>query len=394
MKIAMVLDEEFPPDPRVLNEAGSLIEAGHEVSLFCLDYANKPEYETISRIQVHRYKMPKVVYSISALAYTFPFYRWYLQKQLKNFFRKIDFDVVHVHDMRIAKTVLKVLKKNSKPKILDLHENRPEIMKHYEHVRQFPGNLLISPKQWKKWEKRLALMYDYLVVVTREAKDYLVSSYSIPEEKIIVFPNTVHSSFYTDYSINEAIINRLIKHFVIFYLGDTGRRRGLETAIKALVTLKDSIPDVLLVIAGKSKYDFQLKNLTDNLGLTEHVSFEGYQDMKNVPSYILASNICISPLHRNLHHDTTYANKIFQYMSFGVPVVVSDCTAQKNVVEQAGAGLIHRAEDEADFADKVLELHNNPEKLKQLGEKGKQFIRNRFKQEITSVEITNLYSKL
>ena len=34
----MILDATFPPDPRVENEAISLIAAGHEVFLFCLKY--------------------------------------------------------------------------------------------------------------------------------------------------------------------------------------------------------------------------------------------------------------------------------------------------------------------------------------------------------------------
>jgi glycosyltransferase involved in cell wall biosynthesis len=394
MKIAMVLDEEFPPDPRVMNEACSLIEAGHSVSLFCVGYASKPHNEIINGIQVFRYNVPKFIYSLSSLAYSFPFYRWFMQVKLKDFFEKISFDAVHVHDMRIAKAVLKVLDGTSIPKIIDLHENRPEIMKYYEHVRQFPGNLLISPRKWKKWERKLALQYNKVVVVTREAKDSLVSNYQLPEHKIVVFPNTVHSSFYTGYFIDETITARLKKHFSIFYLGDTGKRRGLETAIRALKILKEKIPEVLLVIAGKSKYDELLFKLAEKLNLQEQVSFEGYQDMKKVPSYILGSNVCISPLHRNIHHDTTYANKIFQYMALGVPVVVSDCTAQKNVVEQAGAGLVHRAEDAVDFAEKILDLYNAPEKAKLMGENGKKFIDKSFKQEITSKGLVNLYYTL
>jgi hypothetical protein len=34
MRIGMILDAVFPPDPRVENEAVSLIEAGHEVFPF------------------------------------------------------------------------------------------------------------------------------------------------------------------------------------------------------------------------------------------------------------------------------------------------------------------------------------------------------------------------
>ncbi len=394
MNIAMILDEEFPPDPRVQNEANSLIDAGYSILLFCFDYENKPEKESINGIQVHRLNVPKFIYSLSSLAYSFPFYRWFIQPKLKDLFLREKVDAVHVHDIRIAKTVLRVLPNKNIHKILDLHENRPEIMKYYEHVRKFPGNILISPKKWKKWEEKLVKKYDKVVVVTNEAKEYLINSYSISEEKIAVFPNTVHPSFYTDYEIDESLIKRFEKNFVLFYLGETGKRRGLETAIKALRLLKDSIPEILLVIAGKSKYDDQLKKLVMDLNLIEHVSFEGFQNMKKVPSYILASKVCISPLHRNLHHDTTYANKIFQYMSLGVPVLVSDCTAQKNVVEKSGAGLVHEAENEKDFAEKVFELRQNSDEARKMGENGRNFVRTVFNQDITSGNLVNLYNNL
>ena len=41
MRIGMILDSVFPPDPRVENEAVSLIKADHEVFLFCLHYGNQ-----------------------------------------------------------------------------------------------------------------------------------------------------------------------------------------------------------------------------------------------------------------------------------------------------------------------------------------------------------------
>jgi glycosyltransferase involved in cell wall biosynthesis len=392
MKIAMILDSEFPPDPRVENEANSLMGAGHSVILFCIDYRNRLEKEMHNGIQVYRIKAPKIIYSLSALAYSFPFYRWFLQKKLKNFFSDVKPDAVHVHDMQVAKTVLRALGKNQIPKILDLHENRPVIMQFYEHVRKFPGNILIRPNTWKQWEKKLVKNYDKVVVVTHEAQQYLIDNYQVKEDKIVVFPNTVHPSFYNDLKPHETILKRFENKYMIFYLGDTGKRRGLETAINAIEILRKTIPDVVLVIAGKSKYDVELKRLVRDKKLSEYVSFEGYQDMKRVPSYILASKVCISPLHRNIHHDTTYANKIFQYMSLGIPVLVSNCTAQKNVVENANAGLVHQAENAKDFADKILEFYKLPELAIAMGESGKKFVRTSFNQVITSNELVRLYN--
>ena len=40
MRIGMILDKTFPPDPRVENEAVTLINHGFEVFLFCLKKYN------------------------------------------------------------------------------------------------------------------------------------------------------------------------------------------------------------------------------------------------------------------------------------------------------------------------------------------------------------------
>ena len=74
MRIGMILDKTFPPDPRVENEAISLINEGHEVFLFCLKYHKNAGDVLIKGIQVKRYQSNKLEYKLSALAYTFPFY--------------------------------------------------------------------------------------------------------------------------------------------------------------------------------------------------------------------------------------------------------------------------------------------------------------------------------
>jgi glycosyltransferase involved in cell wall biosynthesis len=394
MKIAMILDEEYPYDPRVQNEALSLLENGCSVHLLCFDYKGLPASEIIHGMKVTRIKTTKLHRKFSALAYTLPVYKWMLRGKIRKFLLEGNFDAVHVHDMAIGNIVLKASKNLFLSRILDLHENRPEIMKYYEHVKSFPGKILIYPSVWKRWEKRLVRRYDKVVVVTPEARQAICSAYKIPEGKIIVFPNTVSPSFYAEYDVNENIIERFSKDYVLLYIGNTGARRGLETAVKALKRLRKPIPNCKLVILGKSTNDANLKKLAAGLQVEERISFEGFLPMELFHSYILASDVCISPLTRNLHHDTTLANKIFQYMSMGVPVLVSDSTAQKNIVQIAEAGLIHKAEDADDFASQILKFYHDPDFAKQCGNNGVSFIKNHFNQDITCKELISYYNNL
>ena len=394
MRIGMILDKTYPPDPRVENEAVSLIENGHEVFLFCLKYNNEQKNEVVKGIQVKRYKSNKLIYKTSALAYTIPLYSLIMAKKIHHFLVENAIKIVHIHDIQIAEAAFKAAKKLKLKTVLDLHENRPEIMKFYPHLQKASGKILISPKKWKRKEEVFIKKATAVVVVTEEAKNEIVNRVGKPANSIVVVPNTVHKVYFTEAKFKENILQKYANNFVLLYVGDTGLRRGLQTAIESVAVLKNKIPTIKLVIVGSNSSDVFLKQQVEDLEIQKFVDFEGWQNETLFPSYITASSVCISPLHRNLHHDTTYANKIFQYMSFAKPLLVSDATSQKNIVEKANAGLVHKAEDIIDFTEKVLELYTVEVLQTKLGESGKQFVENEFYWEKTSKKLITLYSTI
>lgn len=394
MKIGMILDASFPPDPRVENEAVSLVNHGHKVFLFCLKYADEKSSEIINGIQVKRYKSNKLEYKLSALAYTVPFYSSLMNKKITKFIKETNIDVLHIHDIRIAEAVFKANKKYQLPVVLDLHDNMPEVMKLYPHLQKFPGKYIILPKKWKQKEHEFINKADKIITVSPEFLENLKERIPSIKEKLILVPNTIRKSFFEDFSINKTIIDSYKNNFVLLYLGDTHLRRGLQTAIFSLVELKKTIENIKLVIVGKNTTDIVLKQQVKDLQLEPFVDFEGWQDVSLFQSYIMASDVCISPLHRNLQHDVAYANKIFQYMSFGKPLLVSDAIAQKNLIHKTHSGLVHKEKDSVDFSEKVLELYKNENLRKELGENGKVFVQNEFCWEETSKKLLDLYDNL
>ena len=393
MRIGMILDKNFPPDPRVENEAMALIKAGHQVFLFCLKYDDEFDAEEINKIKVRRYNSNKLVYKLSALAYTFPFYTDLLYKKISEFISENNIEAIHIHDIRIAEAVFKANKKYDLPTVLDLHDNLPEVMKLYPHLQKFPGKQLISPQKWKEKEEEFIATADKVITVSNEFIDEVVTRTNIDKEKIVLVPNTVSESFYLDARVDNSISEKYKDSFVILYLGDTGLRRGLQTAIEAVNILKDNISNLNLVIVGKSTTDNILKKLVEDLDLKSYVDFEGWKNISLFPSYIMASDICISPLHRNIQHDVAYANKLFQYMSFAKPVLVSSAIAQKNLIDKTKSGLVYKEKNSIGFAEKVLELYNDPKLRKKLGKNGKKFIEEEFVWEKVSQSLVDIYNE-
>ncbi len=395
MKIGMILDQEFPPDARVENEAISLINGGHQVFLFCLSYQKNNCFELVyKKIRVKRYLSSRLEDKLSALVYTLGLYTFFMQRKIANFIKNNSLDALHIHDIRIAQAVFNVNKHYKLPVVLDLHENRPEIMKYYPHLQKLYGKLLIFPRKWKLKEEEFIRKSSRIIVVTEEAKAEILSRVEVNKDKIIALPNTVREDFYTDQKPLKSVSNTYKNNFVMLYIGDTGIRRGLTTAIESVKILQKKIPNIKLVIVGKSSSDFILKKLIKKLQIEKHIDFLGWKDANLLPSYILTSHLCISPLHRNIHHDTTYANKIFQYMSLGKPLLVSDATAQKRLIIKLNSGLVHKEKDTKDFVQKVNMLYKNSSLRDRFGVNGAEFIKEKFSWTHTSKKLLELYKNL
>ena len=390
----MILDHVYPADPRVKNEAESLIESGFEVYLFCLSFKkNFVKNEVIDSINICRFYCSKITYKLSALAYTLPFYKYIMSRKIEKFISVNYIDILHVHDIQIASSVFLANKFFKLDVVLDLHENRPEIMKYYKHVNSFIGKILINPKKWKKAEEAFIKRSNKVIVVTEHAKKELTDRLSIEKEKIVVFPNTVSKKFYTDFKIDKKISRNYSGNFVMLYIGNTSKRRGLDLVLENIPKIITEIKNFKFVVVGSSSYDREIKKKVEYLKIEDYVDLEGWKDETLFQSYISSSSIGVSPLESNLHHDTTYANKIFQYLSLGCPVLCSDVVAQRDLINKYKFGLLFKSGDSDDFLNKVMEMYRDKILLLELKKNAKNAIVNSLNNSLVSKNMVRIYEK-
>ena len=81
-------------------------------------------------------------------------------------------------------------------------------------------------------------------------------------------------------------------------------------------------------------------------------------------------------------------------MSFGLPVIVSDSTAQKEVIEECNCGLIHKAGNVQEIADCIIKLYQDEKLIQELGVNALKGIQEKYNWESTSRELINLYASL
>lgn len=81
-------------------------------------------------------------------------------------------------------------------------------------------------------------------------------------------------------------------------------------------------------------------------------------------------------------------------MAFGKPVIVSDCTPQRKLVEGEDCGLVFHSEDVQGFAEAVSQLYDDSTQREQMGTNGKKAVENRYNVDRYGDVLIDLYQSL
>ena len=292
----MILDNELTGDLRVENEVSALQNAGHYVSILCLNYGKKKPYEEFKNAKVFRISMSLFIKKkLKGLNNTvLNFYPLFWSIHIKKFIKQNDIQVLHTHDLWMLESVYKANKKFNLPVVADLHENFVHALNHYKYANTFPGNFIISKKRWKNSEIKWTKKANYIITVIEEAvKRY--RSLGVDEDKIFVVANYVNLDSFLASTIDKSLLDKFKDKFTLTYVGGFDSHRGLECVIKSVPQLIKTIKNFKLVLVGSgSNYD-DLVTLANSLNIRDYISFEGWQPNSKLSSYIKASNLCIIP---------------------------------------------------------------------------------------------------
>ena len=376
MNILMLLENPFPPDIRVQKEAAALTKARHKVFLLCPTKEGQKEIEEFQNIKIIRFNghhptnffQRKFIMGFQAL--TLRNLLW--STAIIKLIIKNKIDVLHVHDLLLLPTALAVKKEIDIPVIADLHENYPELLriKYGSNKMKWKDRLLVGADRWVKLEPELLHKVDHIIVVVEEAKERL-EKLGISSGKITIISNSEALEYWDSYAIDRSIVKQFNDSFVISYIGGFGVHRGIDTAIHAMRSsfLKGLNLKLLLVGAG-GWYSDELKRLANQIGVSDKIEFIPWVPIEMVRSYMEVSNIGLVPHNSTPHTETTVPHKLFQYMLFGKPLVVSSCRPLKRIVEQTKSGLVFCSGDEDSLAEKISSLFHSQKLCRLYGQNG------------------------
>ena len=392
-RILMVLDEAYPPDIRVENEASSLLRAGFEVALLSIAPDTRPIREICRGVRVYRRRIPKQVRNkLRGLAGTIPLLTLYLDQQIRRVYGEYQFHALHMHDLHLLGGGLRAARRLGVPVIGDLHENYVEVLTHYAWSTRFPGKLFVSIPRWRRLEKLWVNATDRLILVVEERIAHL-KGLGVPESRLVIVPNTIQTQVFDDFEVDTDIVNSVRSNFTIVYTGTINLHRGLDTLIRAMPRVVEECGG-FLVIVGDGSIRTELEMLAVTLGVAPHVRFLGWKPQALIKSYILGSDVCVAPHVKGIHNDAAIPHKLFHYMYFKKPVVVTNCRPMERIVNAHQCGIVCPSGDAAAITQALLALAADPEGQLQMGRNGRQAVLDKYNWDATIKGMVEMYKEL
>ena len=171
-------------------------------------------------------------------------------------------------------------------------------------------------------------------------------------------------------------------HHSIIYVGGINNMLGARILLEAMDIVNNQGEKLQLNLICRDKDTKDISEYQNKSWLNVlHLSGDRLKEIYN------KSDFAIIPRTRNPYFDFSMPVKLFEYMSYGKPVVVTDCTEMASFVKRNEIGLV--AEDNAEsLAQSIIELYNSPEKLNEFRKNIRQSLltENLWKHRINTIE--------
>ena len=357
-------------DTRIfIKECVSLARAGYDVVLIVADGKGYEEKEGVKNLDVGVGRFGRVGRMTRTIMAVY-------KKALS-----VDADIYHFHDPELISVGL-LLKALRKKVIYDVHEDYPGaiLSKYYLSLwarrfiagifgvfegfsaKYFSGIVPATPGIAKRFER---LNKNSVTVQNFPILDELNISETIPWEK---------------------------RSNAVAYVGGIGILRGAKEMVEA-AGLASKKTDVRLILAG----DFSpqsFKKEIESLEGWKQTEYLGYLSREKVARLLGRIKAGLVLFHPEPNHISAQPNKLFEYMSAGVPVIASDFPLWRQIVEGAGCGICVDPLNPEEIARAVNTLLTENELAAVMGANGRKAVEEVYNWQNEERKLLDLYQEL
>jgi glycosyltransferase involved in cell wall biosynthesis len=289
--------------------------------------------------------------------------------------KELDGDVYHIHDPELIPAGLK-LKKLGKKVIFDAHEDVPKQILSKSYLNKISKIILSKILEW--YEYWSLPKFDYLIAATPFIRDKLLK----------INPNTVNINNFS--LLNEfKILSQTQKKNAVAYIGGISEIRGIKEVILALSFTQN----VRLNLAGSfSERIFKEKiKKYKNWSKVNTLGFLNRQQVSEVLAKSIAGIVTLYPV---TNYITSLPVKMFEYMSAGLPVIASNFSLWREIIEGNECGICVDPLNPKAIGDAIQYLIDNPKKAEQMGKNGRKAVEQKYNWSIEEKKLLTLYKDL
>jgi glycosyltransferase involved in cell wall biosynthesis len=361
MRIVIITDVYFPRVNGVSTSIRTfrreLESLGHEVWLIAPDYGEVTDDESwILRVP-------------SRVVYVDPEDRMMRFREvmaLEDKLTEIEPDLIHIQTPFVAHYAgIRLARRLGVPTVLTYHTYFEEYLFYY--IRFLPRFLL----RWsvRHLSRKQCAQVDSVVVPTQAFNDVL-SGYGVPGTRHINptgielerFASGDGGRFKQQRGIDE-------KRPSLVFVGRIVHEKNIEFLIRVVEQVRQTLPDILLILAGEGPAEGYLKSVVGEKGLEQNLYFVGnLQCLQDLLDCYCAGDVFVFS-----SRTETQGLVLLEAMALGVPVVSTARMGTCDILNP-GLGALVAEEEVDDFAGKVLKVLADEKLAHRLGEEGKEYV--------------------
>ncbi len=293
-------------------------------------------------------------------------------KYYERFFRKMDFseyDLVHAHDVVSAVGV------SSGKMVLTLHGYfAKEVLNYNSSFKKEKLKEKIYSHCYEI-EKTAVEKADYIIAVDSRIKDYVVSEFGYPSEKITVIYNAVDTERFSPVSEEEKALIRKelglpLDKLIVLVPRRYVDKNGVQYAARAFARMKDS--DFYFIFAGEGPLkDF----LEETLKGKDNAKVMGGIPNTEVHRYYQASDVILVPSITSKEGvEEATSLTMLEGMACGKIVVCSNIGGMKEVVKDGKNGFLIEQKSEESIIEKLFYIKDNYDKLEEIRKIAREYV--------------------
>lgn len=366
--LIIVQNLPVPLDRRVWLECQALVARGYRVSVICPKGPGDPSHQQIDGIDIYKYRPAPETDGLLSFAWEFA-YSWVRTALLSlRVWSRGRFEIVQACNPPDTYWLLARLWRPFGVRfVFDQHDLNPELF--LSRFGEPTGGLPAAELRGLLWlERRTYAAADRVISTNESYRAIAIERGGLRPEHVTVVrsgPDTAQMRpIYPERPRPRDGIN-------LVYLGIMGPQDGVDQAVRVMAELvhKRGRTHVTATLMGFGDSLEDLKALSHELGLDDHITFTGRVDRTAIAEHLSAADIGLCPDLKTPLNDVSTMNKTMEYMAYGLPSVSYDLVETR--VSAADTVLYVPSGDVSAFADAVEKLIDEPGLRAELGRKAR-----------------------